>query len=91
MINANEARNKTNELLKADYTKRMENLRAWVKCHCGKAIEEAIEARKFETIVEVPNKHSISDVATELHEKGFVTSICWGNPINRITISWRKN
>lgn len=91
MINANEARNKTNELLKADYNKRMENLRVWVERHCDKAIKEAIEARKFETNIEVPNRHNIFDVATELHEKGFTTSICRSNQINRITISWRKN
>lgn len=91
MINANEARNKTNELLKTDYNKRMENLRVWVERHCGEAIEEAIEARKFETVIEVPSTHSVSDVATVLHEKGFITNICWGNPTNRVTISWRKN
>ena len=91
MMNANEARIKTNELLKADDNKRMEDLRAWVEETCGKAIEEAVEARRFEVVVDVPNKHNTSDVASELRDKGFVINICWGNPTNRITISWRKN
>lgn len=91
MMNVNEARNKTNELLKADENKRMEELRAWVEETCGKAIEEAVEARKFEAVVDVPNKYNTSDVADELRGKGFVVSICWCNPINRITISWRKS
>lgn len=91
MMNANEARNKTNELLKADENKRIADLRTWVEETCGKAIEEAVEARKFEAVVDVPPKHNTSDVVTELRDKGFVVSVCWGNPINRITIGWRKS
>ena len=90
MMNANEARNKTNELLKADENKRMEDLRAWVEETCGAEIEKAVEARKFEVVVEVPSKHNTSDVASELRDKGFIINICWGNPVNRITIGWRK-
>ena len=90
-MNANEARNKTNELLKADEAKRMEALRVWVEETCGKAIEEAIEARKFETVVKVPDEHNISDVANELRNKHYTADICWSGSIDKITISWRKN
>lgn len=88
MMNANEARNRTNELLKADETKRMEDLRAWVEECCGKAIEEAVEARKSTVVVDVPCKHNTYDVESELRGKGFKINVCWGNPTNRITISW---
>ena len=91
MMNANEARNKTNELLKADEAKRMEALRAWIEETCGKAIEEAIEARKFETVVQVPDEHNISDVANELRNKHYTANICWSGSIDKITISWRKS
>ena len=91
MMNANEARNKTNELLKADEAKRMKALRVWVEETCGKAIEEAIEARKFETVVKVPDEHSIIDVANELRNKHYTADICWSGSIDKITIGWRKN
>ena len=91
MMNANEARNKTNELLKIDENKRMESLHAWVEETCGAEIEKAVEARKFETVVEIPSKHNTSDVASELRDKGFAINICWSSPVNRITIGWRKS
>ena len=91
MMSASEARNKTNELLKADEAKRMEDLRAWVEEHCGKAIKEAVEERRFAAIVNVPDKHNTSDVAADLRDNGYSVNICWGTPTNQITISWRKN
>ena len=91
MMNANEARNKTNELLKADEDKKMEVLQAWIEETCGKAIEEAIEARKFETVVQVPDEYNISAVARELRNKHYTAEICWSGSIDKITISWRKS
>ena len=91
MMNADEARNKTNELLKADEAKRMEALRAWIEETCGKAIKEAIEARKFETVVQVPDEHNISTVARELRNKRYTADICWSGSIDKITISWKKS
>ena len=91
MMNANEARNKTNELLKIDEAKRVEELCAWIEKHCGKAIEEAVEERRFAAVVNVPGKYNVSDVAAELRDKGYSVNICWGNPTNQITISWRKS
>ena len=88
MMNANEARNKVNELLKTNKSKRMEDLRAWVEEICGKAIEKAVEAHKFNAVVEVPNKHNIYDVAAELRDRDFVVSVYLDNPTNRILISW---
>ena len=92
MMDANEARNKTNKLLKADEAKRAENLRAWVEEICGAEIEKAVKAHKFETVVVVPNKHNIVDVASELRNKGFTVNIhkykSWGGSINQITINW---
>lgn len=94
MINADEARNKTNELLKMGETKRMENLRTWVEETCDKEIKKAVVACEFETVVEVPNKHNIIDVVSELRNKGYTVKVykykTWGGSINKIKISWKK-
>jgi hypothetical protein len=91
MINANEARNKTVANKVADENKRMASLRNWVEETCGSAVEEAVEARKFEVSVEVPRIHDASDVATELREMGYNVHVKWGNPHNVVLINWQKN
>ena len=91
MMNANEARNKTIANKGADENKRVEALRNWVEETCGKAVEEAVEARKFEVSVEIPRIHDASDVATELRAMDYSVHIKWGNPNNAVLISWQKN
>ena len=90
MMNANEARAKTTENLNLDEAKRMESLRAWVEETCGNAIDKAVEARKFQTCVEVPRTHDADDVATVLRKKGYMVSLSWGANGTQIAIDWRR-
>ena len=88
MMNATEAKAKTNEYLKIDAQAKYEEMKKFITDVIEIAIITASENRSFSCFVEVPEKFNLSKVAEIVRKYGYTCTTQYRSEADYLLISW---
>ena len=88
MMNATEAKAKTNEYLRIDAQAKYEKMKKFITDVIENAIIVSIENRKFNCFVEIPEEFDIHKVAELIRKYGYTCTTQYRSEANYLLISW---
>ena len=88
MMNATEAKAKTNEYLRIDAQAKYEKMKKFITDVIENAIIVSIENRKFNCFVEVPEEFDLNKVAEIVRKHEYTCTTQYRSEANYLLISW---